>query len=196
MDEKAQKQGEKRVRELVVTPLIRLGLMKPAGMTKALFEEMQEEICQRLAYMDALSLRGLCEELAGCGGGKERDRFPLATVVLERAVTHQRPVSDASPLMRAVFAHAIGEGALEAGFAPELMKWVRENRKWPGSYVMGKIAESGRDGHRRLDQLQRHIADGRELLEADAVWLKRRLAAVARCQEARDLGLAEKKVGA
>lgn len=196
MDAAAQKEGERQVRSLLIEPLERLGLMKPAGLTKAAFEAMQDEICQRLAYMGALNLRGLCEELEGCGGGKDRDRFPMANVVLDRAMKHQPPVGDASPLMRAVFSHAVGAAALRDGYAPELMKWLRDNRKWPGSYVLGQVADLGRASARRAEDLRAVLEGSDGLSGEDVNWLGRRDAVVARCQDARDLGLSEAKAGA
>mgnify|MGYP003113245798 CR=1 FL=1 len=191
MDAMEQKNGERRVREVLVEPLERLGLMKPAGHTKAQFEAMKEEICQRLAYMGEVNLAGLCEELAGCGGGKDRDRFPLATVVLPLAMRHQPPKGDASPLMRAVFAHAVGEAALAQGYAPELMKWLRDNRKFPGPYVIGQIADMGRDAARRAQKLQEDSDAGRGLSDAEAAWLINRRAVIERCETARKLGMSE-----
>jgi hypothetical protein len=192
MDAVAQKAGEQQVKELLIEPLERLGLMKPSLLNKVKFDEMKTEICQRLAYMSALSLGGLCEELAGCGGGPQRDRFPLATVVLPLAMKHQPPVGDASPLMRAVFAHSVGEAALSGGYAPELMKWLRDNRKFPGGYVLGQISEMGRSAARRAEGVRADREAGRELSDVDASWLERRTSAEKRCEDARELGLTEK----
>lgn len=70
MDERAQKDGEKRVRHLLVDQLERLGLMKPAGMTKDKYEAMQDELCQRLAYMTADGLGALAEDMAGAAAAR------------------------------------------------------------------------------------------------------------------------------
>lgn len=191
MDAVEQRNGERRVRDLLIDPLERLGLMKPAGQSKAQFDAMKEEICQRLAYMGDVNLGGLCEELQGCGGGKDRDRFPLATVVLPLAMKHQPPKGDASPLMRAVFAHAEGEKALAAGYAPELMKWLRDNRKFPGAFVIGQIADMGRDAARRALKLQEDADAGRPVSDAEMAWLSRRNAVIERCRAARKLGQSE-----
>jgi len=192
MDEQAQKAGEARVRELLIEPLQRLGLTRPASMKQAVFDDMQHEICKRLAYMTADGLGALAEDMAGRGGGKERDRFPLAVRVLERALVIEKPPgNDAGPLVRKVFAGGTGERALRDGWGPELMVWVTSEWKWPGEYVLSKIAEGARPKvreHERLVALARSDA----LLPVDQAVMDRRLALIARCENARALGCGER----
>lgn len=188
MDEQAQKAGEKRVQELLVTPLERLGLTRPAGMTKASFEAMQNELCQRLAYMSPDGLGALAEDMAGRGGGKDRDRFPLAQRVLERARTIEMPPADASPLIRKVFAARLGGEALREGFAPELMRWLRMNRQWPSNFVVSGLRDAARENIRRADDLRCRVDRFETLSTADRTWFDARKAAVERCVQARDLG--------
>jgi hypothetical protein len=191
MDEQAQKDGEKRVRHLLIDQLERMGLMKPAGMTKALFAAMQDELCQRLAYMSDDGLGALAEDMAGRGGGKDRDRFPLATKVLEQARRIEPPQADASPLIRKVFAARLGQEALAQGFAPELMRWLRANRQWPSSFVVSGIRDAARDNLRRAEDLQAGYDRGRDMSAADRTWYDARQLEIARCTLARDLGLGD-----
>ena len=191
MDERAQKDGEKRVRHLLIDQLERLGLMRPAGMAKPAFEAMQDELCQRLAYMTADGLGALAEDMAGRGGGKERDRFPLAARVLERARVIEAPQADASPLIRKVFAARLGEAALAQGFAPELMRWLRSNRQWPSSFVVNGIRDGARENLRRAEDLRATQGRGQELGTGDLVWLEARQAEIGRCVQARELGLGD-----
>lgn len=191
MDEQAQKDGQKRVRILLIDQLERMGLTKPAGMTKAQLAAMQDELCQRLAYMSEDGLGALAEDMAGRGGGKERDRFPLAARVLEQARRIEAPQADASPLVRKVFAARLGQEALARGFAPELMRWLRANRQWPTSYVVKGIEDGARDNLRRAEDLRMGIERGRELSGVDRAWFDARQAEIARCSRARDLGLGD-----
>ncbi|MBL3598085.1 hypothetical protein JMM63_21485, partial [Rhodovulum sulfidophilum] len=78
MDAREQAEGEKRVRDLLVEPLLRRGLVKPGAMTKAQFEEMLADLAKRLAYMSGPNLAALEEMAAAQPGGKDRDRFPIA----------------------------------------------------------------------------------------------------------------------
>lgn len=191
MDEQAQKDGQKRVQALLIDQLERMGLTRPAGMTKAQFAAMQDELCQRLAYMSEDGLGALAEDMAGRGGGKERDRFPLAARLLEQARRIEAPQADASPLVRKVFAARVGQEALARGFAPELMRWLRANRQWPTAYVVKGIEDGARDNLRRAEDLRMGIERGRDLSAGDRTWLDARQAEVARCVSARDLGLGD-----
>ncbi len=191
MDEQAQKDGEKRVQALLVDQLERMGLMRPARMTKAQFVAMQGEVCQRLAYMSEDGLGALAEDMAGRGGGKERDHFPLAPRILERAMHIEPPQAGASPLVRKVFAARLGQEALARGFAPELMRWLRANRQWPTSYVVKGIEDGARDNLRRAEDLRMGLERGRDLSAGDRAWLDARQAEIARCSNARDLGLGD-----
>ncbi|OLS45956.1 hypothetical protein BV509_17405 [Rhodovulum sulfidophilum] len=149
MDAKEQAEGEKRVRDLLIGPLLRRGLVKPGAMTKAQFEEMLADLAKRLAYMSAPNLAALEEMAAAAPGGKDRDRFPIANAILKAATQIQPPADDASPLIRAVFAHAVGRQALAEGWAPELLDDLRHNRRWPGGYALGQIRQAAGEALRR-----------------------------------------------
>lgn len=191
MDEQAQKDGQKRVQALLIDQLERIGLTRPAGMTKAQFAAMQNELCQRLPYMSEIGLGALAEDMSGRGGGKERDRFPLAVRVLEQARRIEAPQADASPLTRKVFAARVGQEALARGFAPELMRWLRANRQWPSSFVVKGIEDGARDNLCRAEDLRAGQERGRDLSSTDRAWLDARRSETARCARARDLGLGD-----
>jgi len=48
MNSTEQAAGEKRVREQLVTPLLRCGLTKTSSLTKDQFEDMVQDLCARL----------------------------------------------------------------------------------------------------------------------------------------------------
>lgn len=110
MDAKEQAAGERRVRELLVEPLQRRGFIKPAGMRLDQFEDMLRDLERRLAYVSAENLMALEEVAAGMASGKERNRFPIAQHILDRAGDIQAPADGDSPLILAVFGHALGGG--------------------------------------------------------------------------------------
>lgn len=105
----------------------------------------------------------------------------------------EAPQADASPLIRKVFAARLGEAALAQGFAPELMRWLRSNRQWPSSFVVSGIRDGARDNLRRAEDLRATQGRGQELSMADLAWLDARQAEIARCQQARDLGLGDEQ---
>ncbi len=183
MDSAEQAEGEKRVMRVLVEPLKRRGLAKPTTLNAAGFEDMVQDMCARLAYMSDASLAALEEQVAANPGGKDRDRFPIANLILSWAADIQPPGDGASPLIRAVFGHQVGREALAEGWAPELLYELKKTRRWPGSWVLKTIREGAGDAIRRLRDLDARLARGEELAPADRDWRDRRIAALRRCGE-------------
>lgn len=188
MDSAAQADGEKRVRQLLIDPLMRRGLMRPAGMKTDFFEAMLKELCAKLAYMSDVNLAGLEEDAAQMAGGKEKDRFPVGQKILLRAMDIQPPVDDASPLMRAVFASPLGLDALAGGWAPELLFELRRTRRWPGSYAVRGIKEKADGPVRRMQDFDEQLSRGHTLSPSESQWRSGRLSMIAKCQAIADLG--------
>lgn len=178
-----QAQGEKCVMRLLVEPLKKRGLAKPTTLTVAGFEEMVRDMCARLAYMSEASLMALEEQVAANPGGKDRDRFPISNLILGWAADIQPPGDGASPLIRAVFAHACGQAALAEGWAPELLAELRKTRRWPGWWVLKTIRDAAARSVQRLQDLDARLAREGELAPADREWRDQRIAALQRCRE-------------
>lgn len=183
MDAEEQRAGERRVRELLVEPLMRRGLGKPAHLTKDQFEAMQGDLCQRLAYMAPEMLAALEEHAAASPSGKDRDRFPIGNQILEWAALFQPPKDTASPLMRAVFAHRMGRDAMAEGWAPELLAYLRRQRRWPGAFEVRKIAEEGRSMAARLADIEMRLARDGEVRRDEAEFQRQRRAVLTRCAD-------------
>jgi hypothetical protein len=187
MDSAGQANGEKRVRAILIDGLMQRGLAKPGSLTKDQFQAMVDGLCAKLAYMSDINLAALEEEVAANPGGRDKDRFPIANDILSRAGRIQPPADDASPLIRAVFAAQLGRDALIAGWAPELLADLRQNRRWPGSYVVGQIKDQARDAIRKLEEYDRVLVRGDDLRPEEARWRDHRRAALARCQAIADM---------
>lgn len=188
MDNAEQVAGEKRVRQILIEPLLRRGLARPASLTIAAFEEMVADICARLAYMDAVHLAALEEQAATHAGGKERDRFPIGQRVLEWAAQIQPPGDDASPLIRAVFSNSLGLDALAEGWAPELLAELRQTRRWPVPFAVKTIRDRAEGPVRQLREFEQALARGGELPPSQMQWRDRRIATLARCQRIAQMG--------
>lgn len=188
MDSADQAEGERRVKRVLVEPLKRRGLAKPTGLDKAGFQAMQDEICAKLAYMNELSLGALEEVAAKRAGGKDKDRFPIANVIFDEAAAIQPPGDDASPLIRAVFANPLGLDALSDGWAPELLKDLRVNRRWPKSFAVGQIKEQAGEAVRRMINLDAVLARGGELTPDENQWRSRRQAVLGKCRMISEMG--------
>jgi len=187
MDSAQQADGEKRVRQVLVDPLLRRGLAKPAALSKAQFAEMVEDLCARLAYMTDGNLAALQEQVAASPGGKDKDRLPIANRILEWAALIQPPGDDASPLIRAVFANPLGLDALAGGWAPELLADLRKSRRWPGAFAVKSIKEHAADPVRQMRVFDDVLARGGALEPAQEQWRSRRLAILHRCRQIAEL---------
>ncbi|TRD16947.1 hypothetical protein [Palleronia caenipelagi] len=183
MDSTRQAEGEKRVKELLIDPLLRRGLARPTSLTKVQFEAMTADLCARLAYMSGPSLMALEEQVATSPGGKDKDRFPIANRILEWAAQIQPPGDDASPLIRAVFANALGQDAVAEGWAPELLAELRHNRRWPGAFVVKTVKDKAAPNIRQMQILSEKRARGAALSFEEEHWHGRRKAALGKCRQ-------------
>lgn len=186
MDSAAQAAGERRVRAVLIEPLGRRGLAKPASLTKAQMEEMLEDVCRKLAYMSALNLAALEEHVAANPGGKDRDRLPIAQRILEAAARIQPPGDDASPLMRAVFAHGIGRDAIAEGWAPELLANLRRTRQWPTSFVLLQLQEEASAALRMVENARVRAERGSGMTPDEERMIAHREAVLAKCRAIAD----------
>lgn len=196
MDQAQQREGEARVRRLLVEPLEQMGLKRPAGLTVAKFEEMKRSLCQILARMDDQNLQALFEICLENPGGKEKDRFPIAA----RVISFARPMmpdpdGDPSSLKRAVFSHETGRLAIEGGYAPELLSYVSRfsHRGFPMLYAIGQIQTEARPAIVRMADIEGALARGEDISASDREFRMQRLARIDRCREIRRIGLADKQ---
>ncbi|TQS74026.1 hypothetical protein ERN12_06000 [Rhodobacteraceae bacterium] len=181
MDSVEQAAGEKRVRHILIEPLERRGLAKPSTLTRAGYDAMVEELCGKLAYMSAGNLAALEEQVAASPAGKDKDRMPIANTILQWANDIQSPGDDASPLIRAVFAHEIGGEALRDGWGPELLGHVRKFRRFPARFAVAQIRDAARDNIRRMTIIEENMAAGRSVSAEDERFRSYRRAALAKC---------------
>lgn len=183
MDATQQHEGERRVRELLIEPLMRRGLAKPSSLNAAAFEAMLREMAQKLAYMAPGNLMALEEVAAARPSGKDRDRFPICNDILTWAAQIEPPGDSASPLIRAVFGHAVGRAAIEEGWAPELRADLRQHRRWPSAFVVGQIRDKAREALRQAEDIRLRLGRGEDVEEQAKRWLFDRDRVTEKCRE-------------
>ncbi len=189
MDVKEQAIGEQQVQALLIAPLEALGLTKPSTLTKAQYGVMQTELRQKLAYMSPASLAVLRDWVEAHPGGKEKDRFPIGLKILNKAREIQPPVSGPSPLMLKVFAHPLGQEALAGGWAPELLRYLRGAREWPGRYTVSQIRREAEDPVRRMADIEMRAGRGDPLSQDEVAFRQKRQRALRACQDIADRAL-------
>lgn len=188
MDSIEQAAGEKRVRDTLFAPLERLGMTRPSGMKVAGFEDMKSEICAKLAYMSEADLASLGEQIQSNPAGPAKDRFPSGPLILKWAADISPPSDSASPLLRNVFASAIGRQAMAEDWGPELRLWLKKNRQWPKDFMVKMIRDQALDGSNRMRRLKRKLEQGERLSDADARWYAGRERAREACEQIVQLG--------
>lgn len=191
MDDVAQRDGERRVRSVLIEPLLALGLTKPGTMRKAQFETMLRTLEQTLAYMGEDNLVELREKVAANPIGKERDRFPLALHIQKWAKDVKPPQAEGpSPFIGRVMAHETGRVAIERGYAPELLLHIRDNRgTFPGAWTLSKIREAADPAVRRYADLVMRRDRGEALGGEESAFVADRARALGECEEIRRIGL-------
>lgn len=190
MDSAEQNAGERQVRDLLIRPLERRGLLRPAGQSRDQFGDMVADLCARLAYMSETGLMALEEQCAANPGGKAGDRFPIGPVILKWAADIEPPEDSASPLIRAVFRHQIGQDALDAGYAPELLALVRKDRRWPGAFALKLLRDQASGIIRDMALIDEALARGDEISLAQAALRARRRMQNDKCRAIAELALA------
>lgn len=188
MDAKDQAAGERKVREMLIDPLLKRGLMKPKGMPVKQFEDMLDDICARLAYMTDTGLAALEEHCAAQPGGADKDRFPLGNRILDWAGQIEAPGDSVSPLIMKIFAHETGQRAIAEGWAPELLRHVRVKRVWPAPFIQSKLRDDARRDMRDYADIEAALARGEEISAQQAAFRARRKAALDRCAEIATMG--------
>lgn len=183
MDSAEQANGEKRVKQVLIDPLMKRGLGRPTTLTKKGFEDMVADLCARLAYMSEDSLMALEEQAAANPSGPSRDRFPIANNILTWAGHIHPPGDSASPLLRAVFASQLGRDAIDQGWAPELLADVKRTRMWPNRFVVSQIKDRADNALRDMRHFEEALAKGEYLSQDKQTWRQRRLEALQKCRD-------------
>ncbi len=186
MDAKEQAAGEARVQDLLITPLEALGLARPSTLTKAQFAVMLRELRQKLAYMTPANLAILRDWVEAHPGGKDKDRFPIGLKILNKARDIQFPDSGPSPLLLKAFTDELGHKALAEGWAPELLRYLRGARVWPGPYTITQIRNVADGSVRRMADIEMRVGRGDRLSIEDESFRARRSEALQKCREIAD----------
>ncbi len=171
-----QAAGEAKVRALLIDRVDRLAVLPPKGVTIGRWEEAKTEISQRLWRMSERGLSALAEFVEDNPAGDDKNRWPVAKIILDEARRIEPPGDDAPPsaLMCKIFTSQLGRDALEGGWAAELMERVTTDRRWPSEYAVRGIKESAAESKRRLQFIEEAKVRGDDLTPQQAGWLSKR----------------------
>lgn len=189
MKAEEQAQGEAHVMALLFEPLEDLGLGRPTTLTIEKYEKMKRTVCQVLAARSEAVLTELKDWALAHPGGPNRDRVPVGAHLVEQAQKIMPEPVDCgpSPLMYSIFGHQLGVKAIEEGWAPELMNWLKSRplgeRRWPERWTVSQIKDAAREPMRRFRDIEFRLADGREISPGDRAFRDRRRAAIRACED-------------
>lgn len=194
MDSAEQRQGEKRVMDLLIRPLLDRGLGRPRNFAKkADFDAVVEKVlCPKLAYMTPDNLKALEFQIAAHPDGKAKDQLPIPNVILQEAADIQPPGDEASPLLLAVFAAQLGFDALANDWAPELRWFLKKERRWPKSQNVDDIKRKAHEARSKVADIRTRSDQGGVVSDHDLRWVEAREKAARICEEIRALTMGDR----
>ncbi len=170
-----------KVREYLIQPLERAGLVRPPKMTAAEHEAMLDKLQDRLGYLPPELLSTLAEVLLRLAEGPLLNRWPAFATIWNNAMRLMPPPDDEAHIMTSWLASIEGPVARSGGYLVELHEFLRRHGRPPGSYEMGKIREAAADNGRRRQRIEEWIAKGHAKGE-DRQWLDWYLRRLAQCE--------------
>ncbi len=126
MEGEALRAGKERVRENLILPLTKGGMIRKRGMPKAAEDEMLANLEARLAYMTADNLKALAEVLERYAGGKHKNVWPAEVSIYNWARAIQFPPASESRLVRSYLQSAAGSAAEVGGYLVELFWYLKK----------------------------------------------------------------------
>lgn len=170
-----------KVREYLIQPLERAGLVRPPKMTAAEHEAMLDKLQDRLGYLPPELLSTLAEVLLRLAEGPLLNRWPAFATIWNNAMRLMPPPDDEAHIMTSWLASIEGPVARSGGYLVELHEFLRRHGRPPGNYEMGKIREAAADNGRRRQRIEEWIAKGHAKGE-DRQWLDWYLRRLAHCE--------------
>lgn len=174
------KEGKARVREHLIDPLERDGLVRKRGVTLQAHQDRLDGLAARLAYMTAENLRALAEVVATYGGGPRKDVWPTDVSICNWARRLQTPPISESRLVRSYIQSAAGMAAIDGGYVVELFEHLKRYGAPPDVYSLSKIRTEADQRKGRRARIERERERG-IASQPDLDWLERQSAVFARC---------------
>ncbi|MEY8117633.1 hypothetical protein AB9F26_05100 [Falsihalocynthiibacter sp. BN13B15] len=170
MNAEELKAGKERVRDLLIAPLVELGMKRKRGDTVEAHDKMLDNLAAILAYMDAPNLKGLKSVMIGLAGGKARDQWPSQISFLNNAKRFQEPEASDSEMVHSLIGSKAGQRAYEGGYLVEFYSDLKAGKHVLGSYAERNLRERGAANKRRLDRI-RAQQDRDTALPSDLNWM-------------------------
>ncbi|MGB0661311.1 MAG: hypothetical protein ACPGNV_14195 [Mangrovicoccus sp.] len=161
MEGETLRAGKERVRENLILPLTKGGMIRKRGMSKTAEDEMLTNLEARLAYMTADNLKALAEVLERYAGGKHKNVWPAEVSIYNWARAIQFPPASESRLVRSYLQSAAGSAAEVGGYLVELFWYLKKFGAPPNTYSLSEIKREADDNRSALARIRRAQEVGR-----------------------------------
>ena len=170
MQNEAQNHGRAHVREHLIDPLIEKGMIKKRGVSDEEHKKKLVRIADKLSYMSARNLKGVCEFSILLAGGKHHNIWPDEISIMRLAYKLQRPPPRKSDYVQSLILSAMGDQAEDEGWLVELFQIARRLGPPPAKYIIAKLKDQARDNIKKRSVVKEFIAAGKAT-QQEKLWL-------------------------
>ena len=180
MEGEALRAGKERVRENLILPLTKGGMIRKRGVSKSAEDAMLSNLEAPLSYMTSGNLAALAEVVERYAGGKHKNIWPAEVSICNWARDIQCPPTSESRLIRSYFQSAAGQAAQAGGYLVELFFYLKKFGAPPGSYSLSEIKRKADENHRTRARIKREQDCG-QVRPSDLSWIEDYYQAQRRC---------------
>ena len=161
MQGEEKKQGKRRIREYLITPMELLGLTHPRGMNKGQFEKAKKGLEENLAYMHKEAVIRLCLVVRSNLDGKNHTHWPAPAAIYTWARDIQEEPKADSDLVVSWLQSREGPAALDGGYCVELRSDLARFRRPPTQHSLEDIKRRAAKNRHKLVVIKERVAVNR-----------------------------------
>lgn len=180
MEGQELKEGKERVRQYLIEPLERIGMVRKRRCSAEKHQAMLGSLEARLAYMSADRLQGLAETVERNAGGAMKHEWPAEVSIMNWARRLQAPPASESRLVRSYLQSGAGDAAVAGGYVVELFYHLKKYGAPPNDYSTREIRRDAQGNQRRLANIERD-QEANRASPSDLAWLDGYMGARRRC---------------
>lgn len=163
--------GKEAVRVLLIQRLEAAGLKRPkCCKTEGAFEGVKRRLVDFLAYLSPASLEALADQLLSYPAGKDRNQWLSELTIRQMAEALERRPPEEAQIVTSWLGSVEGPRAVAAGYAVEMLRYLRKKRSPLVPYEHKLIAEEAQRTRRMRQLISERQRDGIDRPE-DREWL-------------------------
>lgn len=182
MEGQELRDGRKRVKDHLIDPLNRKGMIRNRNTSVSDHEQMLTDLQNFLAYMTIENLAALEEVVERNAEGRNKNLWPVEVSIRNWARRLQMPSASESRLVRSYLQSSAGQAALDGGFLVELFLYLKKMGIPPNDYAYVVIRDEAKQNAGKLESVKRDQQNGRAVPRAVA-WAENYRTTKRRCIE-------------